>query len=691
MSGEYVLSAKTESTGILAQLFRTAHFQPVRLQIREDACLRPGDWLDIGEILLNPGQVEPGTDSERTTRIAVEFGFFEWRCPLTSELQGAAHNQMNIADTKFDEQRRKVNRGLDGIVSVVCRLGLLNPVFDSQSIEHMPFRRPTTVVADTSAIIQGGLDFVVRFLYPMAQVKVPAIAHMELLNAADGYMSLRRNPPKNAPGRILLEHTISQGGQRALLRLELQAETEIERGRLGADPLRGIVQPESDSEDKSLKLSVVQRSFADRLIFETARQHAAQANVDHPVLVMTSDQGLARMTLAEGMQALFFDANKLERISGRLLTGTTFNPFSGHLYSVSLTDVVWELATTFGAARLCHADSECAVEVCAIGEQFSWKPYHAKDDLLWVKSLGFAQTDGPNSPFNSEAPSELNSGAKETAVLQPKRATTGEARQQVYSGSYKFSLARMLSLVAALASGTTLSKSDAQAALELKGSSPIEDYRNFLLSGGFVVESAEGLSKTEKLDRLWTALKLRELPQIQSLLMEAPSFARFMDYVRAGPNADAKTFGIASRSLATYTALAEISGAALAIPEEGLYATPNSPKPNAFASVALTEYESQSSGPEDWILTGSWLESLARGHGIHPLVVRDRLEEARVAGLIERYAEGSTPDTRFAKHVVDVLEFQDAKPVVQAVGLYEGTFLIPGRGSVMLRLRRGQE
>ena len=692
MSSEYVLGAKVESTDTFAQLFQTIDLQPVRLQIREDTCFKGGEWLDVGDIVLSPGDEEPGMDSRRMVRLAIEFGFFEWRCPAISDLQSAAHDLIGIAESKFDEQRKKVNRGLDGLVNVVCRLGLLHPIFDSRSVERMPFRRPTTVVTDTSAIIQGGLDFVVRFLYPMARVKVPAIAHMELLNASDSYMSLRRNPSKNAPGRTLLEHTISQGGQRALLRLELQAETEIERGRLGADPLRGIVQPESDSEDKSLKLSVVQRSFADRLIFETARQHSTQSNLDHPTLMMTSDQGLARMTLAEGMEPLFFEANKLERLSGRLLTGTTFSPFSGHLYSVSLTDLVWELAITFGAARLCHAKKDCAVEVCAIGEQFTWKPHHAKDDLLWVRSLGLAETD--SSAFSvpkAEASAELDAAMRAVAQQGSKQIRTRAPRRSVYGGSYKFSLLRMLNLIAALASGTSLSNSDALAALGLKGSSQMDDYRNFLASGGFVRYDPDSLGKTDKLDRLWTALKLRDLRDIQSLLMEVPSFVKFIESIRSDPAPEGEAAAIASRSLSTYTVLAEISGTALPIPEEGLYKTPNNPRPDAFVGLALSEWERLSSGPEDWILTGDWLEALARVYGIHPLVARDRLEEARAAGLIERYAEGSTPDTRFSKHILHVLDLQDAKPTVQTVGLYEGTFLIPGRGSVMLRLKAGKE
>jgi hypothetical protein len=249
----------------------------------------------------------------------------------------------------------------------------------------------------------------------------------------------------------------------------------------------------------------------------------------------------------------------------------------------------------------------------------------------------------------------------------------------------------MLDLVGALAAANKLTISDARAALGLNGTSDIEDYRNFLASGGFIEGDPAQLTKAEKLDRFWTAVKLRDLAAIYSLLMDVPSFVKFMDYVRSRNTDKAADFATPSRSLVTYTALAEISGAALAIPDEGLYATPNNPKPNLYAAAALEEYVKLSSGPDDWVLTGAWLEALARGRGIHPLVARDRLEEARAAGLIERYAEGSTPDTRFSKHVLHVLDLQNAKPALHTVGLYEGGFLIPGRGSVMLRLKGGQQ
>ena len=87
---------------------------------------------------------------------------------------------------------------------------------------------------------------------------------------------------------------------RVLVRVEMDDRVEIDRPRLGADPLRGVIQPDSDSEDRSLGLQAVQRSFADRLILETAVQHRDRVAPGHSVFLMTADQGQARMATAEG-------------------------------------------------------------------------------------------------------------------------------------------------------------------------------------------------------------------------------------------------------------------------------------------------------------------------------------------------------------------------------------------------------
>ena len=116
------------------------------------------------------------------------------------------------------------------------------------AIEQMPFRRSTTVVADTSGVLQGALDFVARYLHPAARVKVPAIAQMEIANQADRFLRIRRARKAKGHVRELMEHLTSQGGQRALLRLELHSDTEVERTYLLGDPLRSAFGKDSDPD-----------------------------------------------------------------------------------------------------------------------------------------------------------------------------------------------------------------------------------------------------------------------------------------------------------------------------------------------------------------------------------------------------------------------------------------------------------
>jgi hypothetical protein len=185
----------------------------------------------------------------------------------------------------------------------------------------MPFRRSTTVVADTSGAIQGALDFVSRYLHPAARVKVPAIVQMEIVNFADRFLSNRRSA-KVRRTDLLLDHLMSQGAQRVLLRLELQADTEVERTFLLGDPLRSAFQ--RDTELSDLNLSTPIRAYCDRLILEAARHHQAQANLGHTVQLLTSDQGLARMALAEGLRPLFFRSVAASDFFGKRLTGGFF-------------------------------------------------------------------------------------------------------------------------------------------------------------------------------------------------------------------------------------------------------------------------------------------------------------------------------------------------------------------------------
>ncbi len=104
-----------------------------------------------------------------------------------------------------------------------------------------------------------------------------------------------------------------------------------------------------------------------------------------------------------------------------------------------------------------------------------------------------------------------------------------------------------------------------------------------------------------------------------------------------------------------------------------------------FSSIALGCYKEIAKG-DDYILTGKWLETLARKYGMHPITARNRLDEARQAGYLERYTEGSTPETQFEKHTMHYLKLSHGLPVVEKINLYHGDFLIQDRASVSIRI-----
>jgi hypothetical protein len=675
---EYRLTTKAEAASTLQAHFEGLSPAQSILSIREDKCFIDSDWLELGKVTLKPGSPEPGEEASERLLAAVNYGFFEWRCIAADE---AVRQLAQLLQVTKDEHRDKARRALDAIACVAARIGLIHPLFDADALGQMPFRRPTTVVVDTSSILQGGLDFVVHFLYPMARLKVPAIAHMEILNVADNYFKSRRAATLTEAQRptALLDHVMSQGGQRALLRLELQTDAEIERGRLGADPLRGVVQNRSDAEDKKLGLQEVQRSFADRLIFETARQHLSYSSPDHPVMLMTADQGLARMTLGEGMPTLFFEATSFGTLSGRTLSGTTFDPFSGKVYPISLTEILWEFAVTFGMARLETADGTRSVEVCAIGESLAWSPYHAKDDLLWMRSTNDPEAKPLKSVEAEPAKTKPTEVSKASVDLTP-------AQTKQYAGSYKFGLAKMFHLIDKLASAGSLTPDQVLEVLSLGKGGQTEDYRNFLLAGGFT-EGGTEFKATSALQTLVAALKKQDFKTALNLFKQVPSFAGFVDFL-LGVRADNP---VAQRAIQTYTGLAEVVCVGFEIPGERVCGTPNQPSPEVFTDLAFRVYEGLARSSDDYVLTGRWLQGLVRESGIHPIASRRLLEEAREKGLLQRFTEGSTPETGYQNHTLYVLDTAQGGLNVRRLGIFEGDFLIPGKSSVSIRLKRGNE
>ena len=332
---------------------------------REERAADQDKWLPLGSICLKLAPQPAGANSNQKHQRALlaSDGSFEWTLPSDSDTKMALEHLLG------DKDMRALSRVLDSVAEIGVRAGLVNPTFDPAVIEDMPFRRITTVVSDTSGVLQGGLNFIVRYL-PKARVKVPTIVQMEIRESSNRFLQLRRDTKgarrKGRATKQLMEHLMSQGAERVLLRLEIQDDVEIERTYLLGDPLRSAFVRDRDKTLTDLQLNVPLRAYADRLILEAARHHQAQSEPGHAVLLLTSDQGLARMAMVEGVRPLYFRTIRPKDVFGQRLTGRPLDPFAGEPRPVSLALLLWELATAFGRARL--ESDQGTFTVSALGE-----------------------------------------------------------------------------------------------------------------------------------------------------------------------------------------------------------------------------------------------------------------------------------------------------------------------------------
>ena len=625
--------------------------------------------------------------------------FFEWQIPEKSELDEAVESSFSN-NSLNDKDRHKIREALKVISHIAMRCGLAHPTFDALTTSAMPFDRPVSVVVDTSAVIHGSLDFVACHLIPQARIKVPAIVHMEILNFVDRYFKQRRfkqNKSSTKTG-MLLDHVISQGAHRALIRLETNPKVEIERSSLGSDPLRGIVQPDSDPEDKKLNLQTIARSFADRLILETAIQHRNVVAPDHEVMLLTSDQGLARMALAEGVQPIFSDSNALNDLFGKTLSGVTFLPFlrdATRLSCSSLADVLWEAATSFGKARLVDNKTNAAFTVTALCSDIPWQPYHSREDLLWTKIT---------SPHSTESALSNRSTAKQSPTVSskhvrpippskqnkksPGKYQTHTSNRQEHKGSHAFSLKSMLNLLLALREQGELSDEGAMSCIRVSSERTYGEYYNFLVAADLVERNQTSIIKKPLLDELIASIRLPDYRDIDGIFQRVSSYHSFVSKLQQGTALPQEDSGLYENAFRTYSMLSELSCTGIRIYKEGIYGTPNNPMPRQFVSLALDAFDAVRNG-ERFALTGTWLEHLAKNEGIHPIYVRQRLAEAHQAGYIHRYFEGSTPETRFEHRSIVCLDIDQGNPSIKTANLYYGDFLMAGRASVSINLSIG--
>ena len=709
------IQSSSESVAYIASLCRGAE-KPLLLSVREDICFG-NEWLCLGNIALKPDPKAAHEEQFAPNENAVRLGYYEWRCKKLDTLQTECLKLMQPEAPDEQGMSRatdKIRRALHSIIDVAARLGLLFPRFDPDMIACMPFHRPTTVIADTNAVGKGGVDFLVRFLCPVGRLKVPAIVAMEILNQSDKFFAMRREslgneqkPRKKAA--ILLNHVVSQANQRAMLRFELHSDIEVERTQIFSDPLRNAF-TERDKENQKdwpdLNLAAPVRGYCDRLIMETARQHLSTVAPGHPVMLMTGDEGLARMALAEGVQPLFFHAGRSPEVYGQMLAGTRFHPFTGEVFSVPLQGLLWELAVTFGSARLASEDGSKYFEVRAIDQDLSWQPFHARDDLLRVVWHGFELEHANRMPERSLVPladtgresaeavltRKPPQAGRETAIGKkaPERRAKGRPKLGPFNPStvYRFDLTALFEFIPVLLEKGVLRITCEGTPLRGKSKKTISKYLGFLTTGRFITEVEGRIQATESLQQLLGALTTPDVEGACNYFRAVPSLDEFLTRLHEERRIEAKVRAPErERPSPCYLQIAELCGYALQVPDEAIYGTFHSPSARDFVDLAVKAYESIRKG-EDYVLTGLWLETLARENGVHPITTRARLAEAQAGNMVERYTQGSTPDTRFENHTMTVLEVDDGRPKPAKLCLYHGDFIIPGKASVSIRLKR---
>lgn len=705
-----ILSSPINALPVIAKAFE--HYPVCTLSVWEESAFGTAGELSLGEIQLFAGGSLDGDFLS-----ASKNGAFEWRTPTIEVAKGQLEKLLSLDGLNGDAKEKaddKLRRTLDSFGAIPVRLGMSHPIFDPRSLETMPFRRPTTVVADTSGVVQGGLSFVGRYLHPSARIKVPAVVQMEIVNFADRFFSNKRST-KVKPLDLLMDHTKSQGSQRVLLQLELHSDVELERTFLLGDPLRGAFQREEEKELRELNMNVSIRAYADRLILEAVRQHQTQVSFGHPVMLLTCDQGLARMALAEGVAPLYFRSAKASAIFGRRLTGTSFHPFNGSLSTTNVADLLWELATVFGCARLKNLDTNCTVSVYAMGKEFAWAPYHSQDDLLWLESVsahGSKESARPRKQKSKNVAATARKprlathattalGSSEAAMPttvepsqsdQVRRVAAARRPPEVSGGTggaalYKFSVDRLFTLVDALELRQRLTHQEVFEILGLASQSGITDYRRFLESGQAVLIDDDGWAATPVLKLMAIALRNSDPDDLRKALSSFPSFEMIeaeLAKQAVGTPLPPNTFG---RAMSTFTALAEITRLGATVFGEGFFVTPTTPSDAEFADIALAAYEKLDEG-SGLVETGRWIEELIKAFGVHPEISRLRLQTAAERNLIRRVTEGSTTDTKLDRHAVRVLASKGGHPVVRTEHLYRGDFLIPGKASSSLRIEK---
>ncbi len=673
-----VLMSRNDAEALMAKLFEVdSRYGHCEIYVREENAFN-SKFLNLGKITLQTKGMLQGGENPATL---IRHGAFEWQVP--SEESTRAELLTIFDNNKKEKANDDAYQVLRQTAEIGVRSGLLHPTFDPRDVEEMPLRSSQTVVSDTSGVLAGPLDFVVR-QFPVVRVKIPAIVHMEIVNMANRFHGIRKNLSslKGKKGELLIARMRSQGGHRALLRLELRSDTEVERTFLLGDPLRSAFARDNDGDVAGLNLQRSVRAYADRLILESARHHQAQSGPNHMVRLLTGDKEFASMALAEGVSPLFFRMFNPSDFFGQTLTGQTFDPFSGHLLRTPLSIVLWELATAFGEVRLRNA-SNCVFEIHAFDQYRQWTTDHAIRDLLWCLFEPASEAGTQQSTTRAADTSESTTGVAvaDTSVGGSKGETI--SAHPVYF--QRFNCGRLIQLISALDDRQKLSLSEVMDLLNTKSPVGANEYRRFLLAGDIIAVQDTAWMRTDRLTKLSTALKNERISEFRGALLVSPSFRKFSEIIGETTIGNPIDISPLKRAANTYSVLGEITFMAAPVPPAGLFPTPNVPDAAEFATIAKRRYNELNHGAE-LVSTGAWLELLIRGDGIHPEIARNRLDDASRRGFLQRSTEGSTTQARYSDHILHVVRVQAGIPYLKPIHLYRGDYLIEGKSSVSLRI-----
>ena len=163
---DFKLLSKDDAVRILAEIANDG--APLVVEVSEDICFKDDDcaWVTLGEIVLEEivADHQEVADSEADKRnlafqMAIRLGAYEWHVPSKEQLNEYIEKAVSEGIQSEENRVKRVQKSFhEGLQNIVRRLSLLLPTFDPDALCKMPLRFPTTVVADTSAVHQGGLN-----------------------------------------------------------------------------------------------------------------------------------------------------------------------------------------------------------------------------------------------------------------------------------------------------------------------------------------------------------------------------------------------------------------------------------------------------------------------------------------------------------------------------------------------------